>query len=303
MNTVLILNHRVQSCGVYQSGKRIYKLMSDSDRVNFIYREAESEGELDVIVGKIKPNFIFYNWHQSTMPWLTKDIVNRIGIPAYYYFHTQPLGEDTGTYLFFGAYALDRNILPEDKMILMPRPLLNYTGEYRENSVVTIGSFGFTFWHKGFHTLVELVNSTFEKAIINLHLTQSHFGYPTGDMLRDITAECERLNTNPNIILNITHDFRDDLGILEFLSNNDINVFMYGDNGEGLSGVPDYALSVKRPIAISDCTMFRHFSKDEIRLDKHSIQEILEQGTKPLEEFYDRWSTENFVKEMENLFI
>jgi hypothetical protein len=237
------------------------------------------------------------------MPWLSEFIVDFLKVPSYFYFHTQPLGDTLGTYLFFGDYALDKNVVPKNRSVLMPRPLLNYSGDYPKNDIVTIGSFGFAFWNKGFHTLVDIVNNTFDKAIINLHLTQSYYGYPLGDMLIRVTKECERLNTNPNVKLNITHDFKDDTALLKFLAGNDINVFIYGDNGEGLSGVPDYALSVKRPIGISDCDMFRHFRKDEIRIDTRSIQEILEQGTKPLEEFYDKWSTENFVKEMENLFI
>lgn len=302
MNTVLILNHKIRNCGVYQSGRRIYDLVADSTKVNFVYREVESLIEFNIAIDKLKADSILYNWHQGTMQWLTETLVKNSSNKSYFYFHTQPISKNIGTYLFFGDYALDKNILPKERMILMPRPLLSYTGEYRNNSIINIGSFGFAFFQKGFHTLVKLVNSTFDTAVINLHIPQSHFGDPFGKQLKEVVTECKKLNTNPNVQLNITHNFRDDNDILEFLANNDINVFMYTDNGEGLSGVPDYALSVKRPIAVSDCTMFRHFAKDEIRIDKHSIQDILNQGTKPLEEYYKKWSIENFRNKMEEVF-
>ncbi len=302
MKNVLIVNHRIKNCGVQQSGKRIYELVQNSEKVNFYYKEVESKKELINTIEIIKPDSILYNWHQGTMSWLTEQLVREINSKSYFYFHTQPLGNTIGTYLFFGDYALNKNILPESRMILMPRPLLNYKGNYRHNDIINIGSFGFAFWQKGFHTIVKLVNNDFDRAVINLHIPQSHFGDPLGKQLKEVTNECIRLNTNPKIKLNITHNFLNDDGVLEFLANNDINVFNYSDNGEGLSGVPDYALSVKRPIAISDCTMFRHFAKNEIRLDKHSIMDIYKLGTTPLEEYYEKWSIKNFVKKMEEVF-
>lgn len=302
MKTVLMINHRNKACGVQQSGRRIYKLLQDSEKVNFVYREVDSFNEFKSSKGNLIPNAIFFNWHQGTMPWLTKEIVKNLGIKSYFYFHTKLLDPSIGTYLFFGDYALNRNLLPINRQILVPRPLLKYTGDYRKNDTINIGSFGFPFWQKGLHTLTKLVNDTFDKAVLNFHMPKSHFGDPTGQSLKEVANECRRLNTNKNVKLNMTHNFIDDNEVLNFLAGNDINVFMYTDNGEGLSGVPDYALSVRRPIAISDCTMFRHFMKDEIRLDKHSIIEILDLGTKPLEEFYEKWSIENFIKKMEDIF-
>jgi len=302
MKTVLILNHKKQACGVYQSGKRIYELLEDSTKINFIYREVESYQEFVSRMKIISPDAVLYNWHQGTMNWLTKKMVENTGAKSYFYFHTTVLDPKIGAYLFFGDYALDRNILPLNRQILVPRPILKYRGTYPKNNILTIGSFGLAFFQKGFHTLTKLVNATFERAVLNLHMPQSYFSDPTGTETKRVADECRRLNTNRGIQLNITQNFKNDAELLTFLAGNDINVFMHTENGEGLSGIGDYALAVKRPIAITNCTMFRHFMKDEIRLDKHPIPEILSFGTKPLDEFYEKWSENNFKAEMEGVF-
>jgi hypothetical protein len=63
----------------------------------------------------------------------------------------------------------------------------------------------------------------------------------------------------------------------------------------------DYALSVKRPIAISNDSMFKHFFKEEICSDYHSLKSILDAGIEPLHEFYDRWNPEDFSSRMDEL--
>jgi len=116
---------------------------------------------------------------------------------------------------------------------------------------------------------------------------------------------CYRTNTNPNIKLNITTNFLDDNSLLEFLAGNDLNIFMYDKHlqNPGISSATDYALSVKRPIAISDNMMFRHIASNGIMVTKTPLNKILENGTKPLEKFYESWSTENFILEMEKVFV
>jgi len=218
-------------------------------------------------------------------------------------FHEEVVRENYDKYLFFGAYDFSNGAIFGDKKILLPRPLLNYNREHPKNSIVTIGSFGFGFWQKGFHKLVELVNTSFEEATINLHMPYSFFGDPTHEQTNAVEKECRSLNTNPRVTLSISHNFLDDAGVLRFLAGNDINVFIYGENGEGISSVIDYALSVKRPIAISSSRMFRHITKDEILLEKNTIQEILAKGTAPLEQFYTDWSPDKFREEFNRIFL
>jgi hypothetical protein len=301
MTTVLILNHKIFACGVYQFGRRVYELVSDSKNINYFYREVDSLQELGQIKQQLRPDYIIYNWHRGTMPWLLEDIMaNDTRTKHLFIYHEEFIRKNYSAYLFFGDYGISKAV-PRVLSHLLPRPLLNYTGEYPQNTNLTIGSFGFAFKQKGFERLVNLVNKTLDNVTLNLHLTQSFFADPLGYQFRNVISECRRLNINKKVNLNITSNFLDDDGVLSFLAGNDINVFMYNENGEGLSSVIDYALSVKRPIAITNCQMFRHILKDDILIEKNSIQDILNKGISPLEEFYSKWSIDNFIKKMEEV--
>ena len=77
---------------------------------------------------------------------------------------------------------------------------------------------------------------------------------------------------------------------------------MYQVNSEGLSSVTDYALSVKRPLAITNSMMFRHIVSDEVIVgDNNSLIDIMSKGTKHLEKFYKMWAVDRFVEELDNV--
>jgi len=303
MKTVLIVNHYRINCGVQQFGRRVWDLAKHSTKVKFTYIEVEDKETFFHWYKEIKPDIVLYNWHRGTMPWLTENIVTNLrGSKHYFIFHEEFTRKNFDKYLFFGDYDFTNGDKFGSKKVLLPRPLLKYGGDYPVNDVTTIGSFGFGFWNKGYHTLTELVNRTFEHAVLNFHMPYSFFGDPLKKQSKEVEYECRKLVTNPGLKLNITHDFLDDAGVLKFLAGNDINVFLYGENGQGISSVIDYALSVKRPIAISDSKMFRHVAKDNITVGNNSIQDIIDNGTEQLNEFYTRWSPENFQEELDKVF-
>ena len=302
MTRVLIINHPQRECGVHQFGKRIYDLVSGSTNVEYIYREMDTIPVYEAALKQMCPDFILYNWHAHTMRWLPQEYPIDPTKKHYFIFHEEHMRRRYDKYLFFGDYDIGWRI-PLDKCVLLPRPLYTYTGSYPRNEVPTIGSFGFGFWNKGYHLLTKLVNETFDRAVLNYHIAHSCFGDPSDKMTREVIATCQRLNTNPGVKLNISREFLDAQQVLSFLAGNDINVFLYDDNGEGISSVIDYALSVKRPIALSDCQMFRHILKDEIMVTKCPIQGILNRGTVPLEEFYEKWHPDRFREAIDEVFL
>lgn len=310
MKTVLFINSTVPNCGIYQFGKRVYEIIKDSEKIQYIYKEPQSLNEYMELLITIKPDFVLLNWYSTVMGWLpfTHRVPSRI--PHYYIFHERPVRKYYDKYLFFGDYGIQNgfidsnNILIQDKCVILPRPLFSYTNNYPKNDIPTIGTFGFmSDWRKGFDTLTEKINKEFDKAVFNLHMVWSPFCDPTHSMLYKMSDICRNLNVNPNVKLNITHELFDNNTMLDFLAKNDINVFLYNDLPQfGLASSIDYALSVKRPIAIDDNNSFRHVLKDEINIKKHSIKEIMDSGIKPLEEFYGKWSSEILRKEMDSLF-
>jgi hypothetical protein len=107
-----------------------------------------------------------------------------------------------------------------------------------------------------------------------------------------------------NIRLEISTEFLTHEGILEFLSANTLNAFLYDDLGyRGVSSVIDYALAVRRPICITKSAMFRHIYDTEpsICLEETTLQEVIKNGIKPLEQFYEIWSEDAFLSRFEQI--
>ncbi len=60
---VLFLNHKIQSCGVYQYGFRVFNILQKSNTNIYVYKEIENYTEYIDITNKIQPNIIIYNYH------------------------------------------------------------------------------------------------------------------------------------------------------------------------------------------------------------------------------------------------
>jgi hypothetical protein len=84
-----------------------------------------------------------------------------------------------------------------------------------------------------------------------------------------------------------------------------MNIFMYDNShpNSGVSSVIDYAISVKRPIAISDIHWFRHMYKDEICVSKRNINYIYENSLQYINKITEQFSNQNLINKIdENKF-
>ena len=308
--SVLIVNHSEETCGVWQFGKRFANLALQSTEIEYTYSQAKDLNEFKTILSEVKPQVIIYNWYPCTMPWLDEAwVVNNKQYKHLFIWHDGNCRKNYDGYLFSGAGEKDAHARRIDlnRAYVIPRPLFEYSNVAKANDTITIGTFGFGGWQKGFPELVSLVEKTFDAAVINMHMPAAFFGDSQGIETRKIADLCRELNTNPKVQLNITHNLLPNQEVLDFLAKNDINVFLYAASNEGLSSVIDYALSVRVQIAISKDMMFRHIDKPEILVDMvyqdpaiyGRIDTVLSRGTSPLQEFYDKWSPENFTKELD----
>jgi len=277
--------------------------VEDSKNINYYYRVLHNRDEYSRAVNSIKPDYIIYNYHWDRMPWLTaEDITENKNAKHYFIWHDGSIFSHYDKYLFFGA--CDTLAIPEEKMVILPRPIRDYGGNYPVNTVPTIGSFGFCSGNKRFPEIVTMVEKEFPEAQINFHITRPYFGDNHGYHLENTLSACRNNNKNPKVKLNMTSDFMDVHDLLTFLAGNDINVFYYTNNmGLGYSAALDYALSVKRPIAVTDSALLKIIATEDTMLgNKNTIKNILDRGIAPLEDFYKKWSTSSFKKEMEELF-
>jgi len=304
---VFIINHSVENCGVYQYGKRFASILKKSTNINFIYLELNNHEELDKNIEEYKPEFIIYNYLGGTMPWVTEQTVDKIrqtGIKQLLIVH------NVGYATFFDYYLHQNPYHPDvdDRNFAIARPLLDYKSniQRQETDVIKIGSFGFGFKVKYFDDICRIVSNQLhdKKVEINLHLTNSHF-CPNANDIQSIKNDCLSILTNPNHKLNMTNDFISDNEMLEFLDRNDLNIFFYAKYGSynGISSTIDYALSVKRPLAICRSNMFSHIYdvSPSICVEENSLISIMENGFKPLEEKYNSWTNEKFIHIIENV--
>ncbi len=307
---VLIVNHTERACGVQQFGRRIANLAMESDNVEYTYLETDDPKEFIKVRDAFQPDVIIYNWYVLTMPWLEEKMVTGYKGKHYFIFHDGFVRDGYyDGFLFFGAGEKDTpefntdvtfRRIPLEKAHVLPRPLLEYRNTFEKNEIPHIGSFGFGSWTKGFDRITTDVNLKFEKAVLNLHMPFARFGDEFGVETLKIADLCRSLNVNPNIELNITHDLLDEGDVLDFLAKNDINLFYYTALNEGLSSVLDYALSVDRPIGLTNDMMFRHVANDDIVVSPtNTIVDIMNKGTNPLKPLYNKWTRCNFVRELD----
>jgi SAM-dependent methyltransferase len=83
-----------------------------------------------------------------------------------------------------------------------------------------------------------------------------------------------------------------------------MNVFLYEDTaGRGLSSAVDNALAVKRPIAVSNSSMFRHVlqAAPSVSLEKSSLKSIISAGFAPLERLVTQWDQEHLEWEFDRI--
>jgi hypothetical protein len=312
--SILFLNHSVQNCGVYQYGKRLNEILQKDNEIIYIYKEISSfEEYYNVIIQHNNVRAIIYNYHPSTMWWLNYMNIQRrvknIGIP-----HECP------EFLFEIICDLDPTILSSSNRFTLPRPLYENVDEiiaacpttnenvnsfitsFTDTNIPIFGSFGFGFDNKGFDKIVKTINEQYDNAIIKFVIPVAHFD-PDPNTIHKMRESCIHANQKPGIVLMISHDFFSDADLLRFLKSNTMNIFMYDEmHGRGISSTIDYALSVKRPIGISNSYMFRHIYNDNICLYKHSVSDCMDNSKYCIDKYTQLYSNENVRAVFKKMF-
>jgi FkbM family methyltransferase len=308
---ILFLNSKIQQCGVYQYGKRVCDILQNCKNINYIYKEIDNLNEYNGIISDNNINFIIYNYNQSTMPWLNEHNIQRIkkniGIV-----HESP------EHLFDIIISIDPTIQETPNKFTIPRPLFenindlllnyeastisinNFINKYTDTNIPIIGSFGFGFANKGFDKIINMVNEQYDNAIIKLVIPKADFD-PNPNTVINMINKCNNITRKPGIELMIINDFFSNLDLLSFLKSNTINIFLYDEmNGRGISSVIDYAISVDKPIGISNSYMFRNIYNDNICLYKTSIANCI-LNYEYIKKFKHLYSNENLIEKFNNI--
>lgn len=310
--SILFVNHKAQKCGVYEFGLAIGNILINSKKYNFIYCEADSWEEFYQIYLKEKPEITIYNYYPSTMSWISKR--SGFGINSYkisaiqvaiLHEVTQEISDNSTNLIFDYHIAADPTLLLKNPLVYKTGRLIpRYEGQYKNNKILNIGSFGFATSGKGFIRIIEKVQEEFHDAIININIPFSKFADEMGDNARSISKSAHEKLTKNGISLNITHDYLTEEELLKFLSKNDINVFFYeAQDNRGLSSATDWAIASKRPLAVTRSSMFRHLFDcyPSICIEDNSLKTILGNGINHLERLCEEWSPENLLWDYERI--
>ena len=319
MATVLILNHKARQCGVYQYGLRLYNILKKSQLISYIYIEVSTLYEY-IQAQKQNKGYqaIIYNYHSATMPWLTADMiqhnVKNIGIP-----HESPSGlfditlsiddthpESSINYHLLRPLYEDVDKLLEESSSMTPASVTDFINAQQADSqsVHIFGSFGFGFQFKGFHNIVKLINENYDNAVIKFVVPIAHFDHSHAKTNSSLYNACVAENKKPGIKLMITHDFFSNEDILRFLKSNTVNIFMYDNlSHRSISSVIDYALSVQKPLVISNSHMFRHIYDDRICVLKTPVQQCITNSVSYCAKFLDLYSNVNMISKVDSIIV
>jgi hypothetical protein len=296
---ILFLNHVKSQCGVYWYGYRLWKIWKGSNMIDFDYKEIKDLENYNLLIFS-KYDAIIYNYHPSTMPWLSSYTIQK-KIPNIGIWH-EILQDKMFDYTLDIPSEIPRPIFEEIPKTITStdKDVIDFI-HYKKEGVPIIGSFGFGFQSKGFDRIITNTCNQFDKAIIKIIMPMAQYGDSDGQITKQIRNQCTSKLTNPNVELRIIHQFISDDDLLYFLSTNTINVFLYAqENNRGISSVIDFALSVDRPICISDSYMFRHIYDDHISITKHTIKECIQQDRTYLSSYREKWSHRNNIFMIEN---
>jgi hypothetical protein len=301
---ILFISRKAERCGVADYGGRVNAALQKSELFETHWAEIETGEEYINWFNKVKPDLVLYNYYPVILPFVTDEFLKPFRhVPHVAVYH------EVGFYFTPTAIididsTLSDNV--DNKVFISPRPLFEDIEfkDFPPNEVPTIGSFGFGFPDKNFPKIAELVCSQFDKAKIRLNTPFATFGDCDGARAK---AEVEKMrqiidNSGKDIELEVNHDFLEHIDLLNFLRQNDINVFLYDPHTtRSLSGSMDYALSVRKPIGISRSWMFRHVNwvKPSIYVDERPLRDIIADGIEPLKPIYEKHSNKALLEKYE----
>lgn len=333
MEKILFVTHAKKNCGIYQYGYRIFETIKSLSNYQFDYLEANQIQDLLDQIKISSYDAIIYNYFHYTLPFIKPSQVKKYSSSLHICLaHEIPHEEIASmTQNEFDYYLYADSTSPDNPYVfktgrLIPNYLFKKT---LDKNKISVGSYGFGGKLKGFDILVKLVQKEFDEAIIRINI-------PPNDVVNNqketekLIKYCKKSIKKPGIQLEITQEFFNESQLLDFLASNTINVFPYYDETKmliGIASAPDFAIAVGRPMAVSDCFMFRHLHDIypsitlPIKLTSkilnfferffypsksptyRSITEIIQSGDKPLQEKKKIWNQDAFLRQFEKILF
>lgn len=296
MTTILYVNHgHSRVCGIHDFGRRHASRIAESGQFDVEYTECMNTNDYVTAINSFVPDAVIINYRQDLMPWVTTAIRHKLapvfGVPHNY---TQATADRVGqTYLDAGfdhVLFVDPTITSRARMWSTGRAIPHAVIHDGLSGTPHIGSFGFAFPHKNFEAVAREINETFDEAVFELHAPEAYFNGALGQPLytQGIVERCEAALTKPHVVLHHTGDHAHEVEVVERLGRNNVNCLFYvpGQTDAGVSSALDYLVAARRPILVSDCTMFDYA--------RHGVGIWPDVGLTDVFNDYDMWQRRAF---------
>jgi hypothetical protein len=302
-------------CGISLTGALLSNVLITHPTYHIETIYTESPSEVEDKIKNYNPECIIFNYDPGSTPWMahlnTREICPNVKGICVVYNDATPMAESWNPnanpnwqyMLTFDPAVKESDYAFPVSHILPPAP----TVPYIENDIPIIGWHGFPAPQKGVPKLAMQIQEEFDEAIFRLHMPDAYFAMKFGlDYPRRIVESFIGLITKPKIKVEISDNWFDDQGIVNWLSQNTINCYFYdiGMPGIGMSGSLDYAIAARRPIAITRSYQFKTCwdLEPSIEIEKTSIKEIIKNGTVPLEHLYKKYTNEQVWNDLTRIF-
>lgn len=300
---ILLINGPIANCGVYQYGQNLLAALQ-SGNGTFHAEGAWFDSAplfLDA-VSQRKPDVILYNWHPLQAGWIADAPFSNLKAKQVLIYHDRTAKADQ----FDAVLHTDPTVIRHGTIYPLPRPLYVPTDFKPQKlpEITTVGVHGFAGAQAGL--VVQQAAYAFKKCRIRLHSPQPTYADPK-QLMRNEQENLCRSRLRPGVELEVSRDYLNWCGLLEWLSGNHINVYIRRMDRqlESVSSALDAALCCGRPLAINRHPDFRHLwdCVPSICLGDRELMAILNRGTLPVEQKIKLWSGDSFREHFSNIIL
>lgn len=295
----LFYNSKAASCSIHESGVMCYQALTLSDKYTIDYSESQeplNHEEYDFIVINHHPvvNRWVENYAYTINQKKTFAIVTEVGHEN----HIMPY-----TPLIFDNYIiLDPTVIDTHPIYGFSRPLESYTTTPYEHQKIVIGSFGFPTTDKNWEEIVKKTQNEFDTAHIRFNIPHATYVPNCKQEIERIRKSCQSIIQKPNITFEITHFYFSKQELVDWCSQNTINVFLYNRNMTGLSATTDQAIIAERPLLVSQNPTFRHILQ-YLHPYPQSLKEAIEKTLPAVLQMKKDWSPLMFTRKFEHILF
>ncbi len=289
-NKVLIVtdgNH--EGCGFYQTGLTLEKLLCQrKSAIKYDHYFIKDLQTLKNILQQNKYNAIVVNGTKHTIPYVDKSSLNNLEIPLIKFGGdiSQRLGNDFDRSSFDFWFVDDSNFVLYNPYVFKVGknylPCDDNADDVKQQ--YDVASFGFALPNKGFARVLDVAKERLFNTVL-FHLPKSDAMDSDGRIQRKIIDELTNKANQLNLKITITTDLLSKEDLIKHLRKAKNLLFLYEDKrgkDEQISGVFEYAVSTKRNIYTSNCSMFRHvlyyepkkLRVESLKINKNDVREL-----------------------------